>query len=427
MRPMSPQAALKELRRESQTASPAQTGLAIASLAVGVLVAMSAVPAGILLAEKAAPTLVSLVAFACIALVMGIIGRKNSMGVAGLALAGVALVETVSVYGYISHQAELDRLKEVSIQQEKTAQERQRAERAEAELRIAEEKRLLADILFQQNKKKLEAETAEANARKAKIETEEKIRRESNEKVSMEQQAIIAEAQARAAEDERVLQQWKYDSDSKKNEEERKASAQHEVALRKRADRSMILKMTSVYQQYFDEYKRVSLKVTELRAQRDQAKKDAKNLESRISNTEHALNRLIQSGDGPQREKLQSEIQRLSAMQQKAQNSFSYQEIPETVEYDISPDSSWRNRNWNRQENREYEEFFQTYRRTGDNFATLHRALRGAIKEYPYDGSTGGDLTALLASGAQLLAPSSKPRSQQEERLPTIRLLAAGE
>ena len=87
LQPLDPKQAAKELRKERSQASnkpkpvtPAETGLAIASLAMGVLVAISAIPAGMLMSAQAAgATLVSLIAFATISTVLGFIGRKNNL------------------------------------------------------------------------------------------------------------------------------------------------------------------------------------------------------------------------------------------------------------------------------------------------------------------------------------------------------------
>ena len=106
---------MNEVTPKEAVPTSLQVGLAIASLSVWVLVSISAIPAGILLAEESGPALLSLVAFACISFVMGFIGRRNAMGVAGLTLACIAVVETLSVYGYISYQAKMERLKEIAV------------------------------------------------------------------------------------------------------------------------------------------------------------------------------------------------------------------------------------------------------------------------------------------------------------------------
>ena len=433
-KPMSPQEAVRALRRErrnrkepapSEPPTPSQTGLAIASMSVGILVTISAVPAGILLAEKSAPTLLSLVAFACVALVMGAIGRRNAMGVAGLALASIALVETASVYGYISHQAEMERLKEVAIQKEKTAQERERASLEEAKRLTAEAERRTAEIQFEQQKKKLEAKTAEANARKAKLESEESIRREREDKIAKEQEAIASAAQARAVEDERVMQQWKDAQASKKAEEERKLDA----ANRKHSDGLLMEKMLSLYQALMDDYQKACAQVGELRAQKEQIEKDVRLLDLRISNAETSLGRLINDGDGPQREKITSDIRHWSSLRDKTQDKLAnQQDVYTPIGYDLSPSSDWRSFQNRLVMSRNGNDPNLTCRIAGDNLASLHRALQGALREYPYDGTTE-DMRPILSSGSKLLFPSpskAQTNSGAPTRRPaTIRLIAS--
>jgi hypothetical protein len=156
--------------------SPAETGLAISSLTVGVLVAISAIPVGMLLSkESTALTLLPPFAFAVISVVTGFIGRKNAMGVAGLVLGAIAVLETVGVYGYISYEKSQERQKEIAQEIERTKQIKEQTKQKEMELA----------------QKVIEAKTKEAEASLAleeRIKAQEKATVENDEKLARERE-----------------------------------------------------------------------------------------------------------------------------------------------------------------------------------------------------------------------------------------------
>ena len=203
----------------------AEFGLGLASLVVGVITAIAVVPTGIYFPIAAGILIVSWFPFASIAAILGIIGRRCALGIAGLTLGILAVVEVVGTAGYVSWQHRtqvradteraqaLQKVKALELQivtaaantaqaeKEKAQADRERAELALEPSRIRErEARLLADA------KKSAELTAEALREKAKLDAEAvKTKALLEAEAKVEAERSLAEAKAKAAEAQKAV------------------------------------------------------------------------------------------------------------------------------------------------------------------------------------------------------------------------------
>ena len=188
--------------------TPAQLGLAIASLTIGVLTACAAVPAGISFhgAGETVVTLFAVLPFAVIAIVMGVIGRTNAMGIAGLALGFVALTETIAItsyYEYKDSKAKAAKLaEEEKLRQIESAKVKQEELRTKANMEARIQAEAEADTARTQQRQAESERQAELEKERLKAEKEMEWRRQQTEEAARQRaEEERKAAEARAARD----------------------------------------------------------------------------------------------------------------------------------------------------------------------------------------------------------------------------------
>ena len=182
--------------------TPAQLGLAIASLTIGVLTACAAVPAGISFhgIGETMVTLFAVLPFAVIAIVLGVVGRTNAMGIAGLALGFVALTETVAIttyYEYKDSKAKAAKLaEEEKLRQIESARVKQEELRTKANMEARIQAEAEAETASSQQREAEAARRAELEKERLKVERELALRNQQQEEAARQR----AEDERKAAE-----------------------------------------------------------------------------------------------------------------------------------------------------------------------------------------------------------------------------------
>lgn len=203
-----------EPRFGNEKPTPPELGLAIASIAIGALTSICAIPAGIMLynLEGIAVALIAIAPFAVLATVLGHIGKRSPLGVAGMTLGIVALVETGAVLAVLEYREArrvgailAEKEKQHQIEQEQTRQERERTHQAEQQRIRAEETAKIAVAQAQEKQAILEISKQETEAARQRIEAEQKTAetplRILQEQTKIEDSRRLTEETARAKAD----------------------------------------------------------------------------------------------------------------------------------------------------------------------------------------------------------------------------------
>lgn len=164
----------------------AQLGMAIASMVIGIAVALGAIPG----AFFAFWILLVLAPFAVVGTVLGYMGSKSAMGIAGMMLNGVALVIGIGFYAYIRFElgsaesarldaervATEDRNKRANQENERRrieAAERQKQREAEQETQRQRERERASDATLEAARLETQRQQAIARAEEQRRATEE--------------------------------------------------------------------------------------------------------------------------------------------------------------------------------------------------------------------------------------------------------------
>lgn len=160
---------IRETEPAKSSTSAGQFGLAIASLVIGVLLAVATIPSALLAGISGNGLIVAIAVcpFALIAGVFGLLGKSSALGIAGLALSSVALAEAGGMIGYGQYERYRARQKFLEIERRQLAAESIRVEaenarRERAEIAAAESREREALWRAQlEEKRKAEARAAE--------------------------------------------------------------------------------------------------------------------------------------------------------------------------------------------------------------------------------------------------------------------------
>ena len=389
--------AARMIRRMSKPEPPKTTatelGLAIASLAIGVLVAISAVPAGVLLGtEHTAITLIPIFAFAVISVILGTLGRRNAMGVAGFVLGAIAVVEAVSVYGYLSYQQEKERQALVAQEKERTKQ--------------AQEKTRLAEIELDKKRADTAKQIAENEAEKMERAKEQELRLQlklTQEEKEREQQFALFAQQREKEEAEREIREREIRRQTEIERRESETRRKERAITEKTENLRLLEKLVSQYTNAAQDYKNVSLQVKAKYQEIQNNQNEIKSLEVRIKNLRMILEKLTY--EDPQRKKYESEENRIHGIL-KEKNKDLY--VPSIASFNLEPNANWKeiatlNENIS---NLLLEDLGDRYTYTGNRLARIHNAILGAINEL----SLNDYQSKLLSAGAELLQ-TNKPKN----------------
>lgn len=399
LQPLDPKQAARELRKERnhnnpKPSTPTETGLAIASLAMGVLVAISAIPAGMLMSAQAAGTiLVSLLAFAMISTVLGFIGRKNAMGIAGTALGIVALLETTCIFGCIAYQEQQERAKIV-------AQEKERTKQKEDEKRIEE-------IKLAQKQAETEALLAEARSKEAQLKIQQEQKNQENIKQTKEDELAAAETEKLRQEQFKKIDQERKDREAKVSLEQQQAAIARAQADRQRREEvkkeglALVSKLQNAYPVALNDFQKVRTEVIRQREEASKSIEEAKGMKTRLNNVSDIARKL--SYEDPQREKWISEERRIRKL---LEDKERYPDIIELRNYSIEPSNEWKliASNIDLQPITD-DDLRERYCSMGNKLAEIHRALLGASLDYP---DVAEDINTLVKAGSPLLSANSK-------------------
>jgi len=184
---------------ESRDQKPSGTelGMGIAALVIGVITTLVAIPAGREFHgnKETMFVLIALVPFALIASVLGLLGKKSPMGVAGAILGLLAIVECGLVVGYFEYK-------------DAKEQTQAAAERKENEERQEREKQRQLDILKQQQQnEEAQRQDAERRERQRRADVAAEEKRRSDERAAqleLEKVRLAAESEKQRADAERT-------------------------------------------------------------------------------------------------------------------------------------------------------------------------------------------------------------------------------
>jgi stage V sporulation protein SpoVS len=158
--------------REERPRTGYELGLGIGSLVVGVLTSLCTIPAAVVCGLLSVDPwfIASVLPFAITGGICGFIGRRSSLGVAGVVLSIVAVLEAFGVLGYSHYQRTVERSMEYASKKEERERANSEAMRAIAERQKAEAQaeaekaknqaisaKAIADSQLEQRKLELEA------------------------------------------------------------------------------------------------------------------------------------------------------------------------------------------------------------------------------------------------------------------------------